>query len=69
MARALKPIRVCLDIPGDAEGGRLVIAADWLTDQTPPLAPEIVGAALVALANRYPYTAPNGAWSLTRIED
>lgn len=59
-------LRACLDIPGDAEGGRIVTASEWLSDQS--LAPKTIIDALVALRQRKPYRAPNGAWSLTPLE-
>jgi hypothetical protein len=59
------PMRACLDIPGDVEGGRVVVVSDWLHSQ--PLALDTIGAALIACAHNQTYRAPNGAWSLTPI--
>jgi hypothetical protein len=59
-------MRACLDIPGDAEGGRIVDAAEWLLAQ-PQDATRL--AATAALMRGHPYRAPNGAWSLTPLED
>jgi len=56
-------MRACLDIPGDAEGGRVVVVSDWLHANVADKATR--GAALLALTRRRSYRAPNGAWSLT----
>jgi hypothetical protein len=67
MART--PMRACLDM-ATGEGGRIVIASDWLHfQQTPPLPAQIITAALIALAHNRTYRSPNGAWSLTPLED
>ena len=62
----VEPMRACLDIPGDAEGGRVVIVGDWLEANVADGA--LRGAALLAIAHGRPYRAPNGAWSLTPID-
>lgn len=59
-------MRACLDIPGDAESGRIVNAAQWLLQQPNDC---VRLAATAALMRGHPYRAPNGAWSLTPLKD
>jgi hypothetical protein len=65
---ARPPQRACLDL-ATGEGGRIVIVSEWLRGTQPPLPPEIIYAAQMALGQRRTYRAPNGAWSLTPLED
>jgi hypothetical protein len=57
--------RACLDIPGDAEGGRLVVVADYLKSVDRSL----WSAVLTTLAQGRPYRSINGAWSLTPLKE
>lgn len=56
-------MRACLDIPGDAEGGRVVDVATFLRTKTPATRK----AALAALAKGQPYRNIHGSWSLTPL--
>lgn len=67
MSRLGQPLRACLDIPGDVEGGRIVAVSEWLYAQQPHLPQALIDDAMDAMICFQTYRAPNGAWSLTPV--
>jgi hypothetical protein len=57
----------CLDLFGDPEGGRIVVARDWLEANADVADPVTWDAVLAALADGRSYVNIRSAWSLTPL--